>query len=274
MPEGDTLLIVAQRLAPVLEGQEVRALQLRPGQGSRFGPPRGPLREVPRWAGRRVERVHAVGKHLLIEAGGEVLRVHLGMSGSWHRYAPGEPWQRPEAQAGVVLRVDGAVVVCFRPPTVSLGSVCESKRELAALGPDLADEAVDWEAVRVALEARAAAPLWAVLLDQRVAAGFGNVYKSEVLFLHGLHPERRVGEVGVDRVLDAMRAGAALLRENVRPGMRSTTGERAEGRRLWVYGRAGEPCRRCGAPIAVAHHGDPPRVSTWCPACQPREPSG
>ena len=261
MPEGDTVHKVAAVLADLLEGRELTAGELRDHPGV-------PL------AGRRVERVEAVGKHLLVRMNERLeLRSHLGMTGSWHRYAPGERWKRPARQASIVLATDDDVVVCFNAKEVEClragGIRAQDLRR--GLGPDLAaaDEPRLSEILdRARRRAGADAPLIDVLLDQRIACGIGNVYKSELLFLERLHPERTLGATD-DGTLESIYGRARrLLRDNLGPGVRITR-RRSDGRGgLWVYRRAGRPCLECGAPVETARLGFGRRSTYWCPACQ------
>jgi endonuclease-8 len=101
-----------------------------------------------------------------------------------------------------------------------------------------------------------------------VASGIGNVYKSEVLFLEKVHPWRTVASLGDDTAERLYRRAHRLLAANARPGPRSTTGNRRQELH-WVYGRTGEPCRRCGSTIEEGRHGELSRITTWCPTCQP-----
>jgi endonuclease-8 len=213
--------------------------------------------------------VEAIGKHLVVHTSRDwSLRTHLGMTGSWHVYAPGEPWRLTPGKARVILGTEHAVAVCFAAPSVELAPTERVLAGLQRLGPDLTGDAPDVaEAVRRARSATAPT-LADLLLDQHVAAGIGNVFKSEVLFLAGLHPDTPPGDLD-DAALTAIYDRAArLLRGNVGSGRRTTTGSRARERH-WVYGRGGRPCRRCGTAIASAEHGPLRRISYWCRSCQP-----
>jgi endonuclease-8 len=152
-------------------------------------------------------------------------------------------------------------------------------RPLLALGPDLLGLTVgrdgpaplpepDWATVQARAREQPTRPLVDLLLDQRVACGLGNVYKSELLFLHGLHPWAPVGSIAAP-VLDAVyKQGRRLLIANTRRGRRTTRGDGRSGA-LWVYGRAGSPCLRCGEPVQHdAGTGPVPRGTDWCPRCQ------
>jgi len=271
MPEGDTLARIAAGLRPHLAGRVVTAARARlPG-------PR-----VERVVGATITEVLAAGKNLLIRLdNGLELRTHLRMRGTWHRYRPGEPWRRAPGRAVLVLEVPGAVAVCFDAPVVEL---FETRAEaihpsLGRLGPDLLEPAFDADEARRRLRApeRAAMEIGPVLLDQRTLAGIGNVVKSETLFIERVDPFARVADLD-DATLDRLVATARrILLESAarrRGPERVTTLDPATGRALapgplWVYRRAGRPCRRCGTMIRSAAQGpDLPRTTYWCPACQ------
>lgn len=260
MPEGDTVFKVAAYLRPQLQGRRLVAGLVRAG---------GTLD----LAGRCIGEVFARGKHLFIELDDrDLLRSHLGMWGSWHGYAPHEPWQRPRRQAAIVLDTGERVFVCFNPRQVEvLHRAGVRRRRLAvALGPDLLAPGIDFDTVlgRARVIADAQAPIVDALLDQRIAGGIGNVYKSEVLFLEGLDPHTPTGRVGDGALLQLYRRAAELLAGNVRGGPRVTRRAADEAGRLWVYGRTGRPCLRCDAPIRSERLGRGLRSTFWCPVCQ------
>ena len=258
MPEGDTLHGTATGLAPHLVGRTVSAARVRAG---------GP--QVSRIVGATISSVEAVGKNLLIRFdNGLELRTHLRMTGSWHRYRPGEPWRRPAARARLVLEVPGAVAVCFDAPVIEL---FETRAEalhptLARLGPDLLDAAwgpklADEARRRLRDPARATLTISEGLLDQRAVAGIGNIWRNETLFHERVDPWARVADVDDPTIVRLIATARDLLRRSVD----SPTGRSL----IWVYGRAGRPCRRCGnlvrsAPLATGI----PRTTYWCPACQ------
>lgn len=261
MPEGDTVHKLAGILRPLLVGATLEQARLARMAGAE------------RLAGVQVEAVEATGKHLLVRlANGLTLRSHLGMYGSWHRYAPGEPWRKPVRQASIVLWTAHAVLVCFHAREVVLEPTAglAQRDRLERLGPDLLGP--DFDARAAVVRARALqgpdAPLVDMLLDQRVAAGIGNVYKSEVLFLERIAPDRRLADAPDDRVAGLYDRARALLAANLGGGPRITRPE--PGPDLWVYGRRREPCLRCGTPIRYARLGHDLRSTYWCPACQPR----
>ncbi len=277
MPEGDTLFRIATALRPHLAGRRiVAAAARRPG-------PRAEL-----LVGATCESVEARGKHLLIRFdNGLVLRTHLGMHGSWHRYAPGERWQRPPARARIVLETESAVAVCFDAPTVELfdGRAEAIHPALSALGPDLLspdfDESAEDEVVRrLRSPERENLTIAEALLDQRAMAGVGNVYKSETLFVERVNPFEMVAGLDDDTLRRLVRTSRRLLLANSTGGPRTTVTSPSAIRlhsadALWVYDRAGRPCRRCGTAIQRRSHGDLDRSTYWCSACQParEEPS-
>ena len=101
-------------------------------------------------------------------------------------------------------------------------------------------------------------------------AGIGNAYKSEVAFLERLDPWAPVASFDDEELESALRTARRLLQANTRGGARVTTGSGARGEGLWVYGRAGRPCRRCGTLILQRRQGELARQTFWCPRCQPR----
>jgi endonuclease-8 len=267
VPEGDTLFKVAERLRPALHGHRL----------TRFDAPRL-VGDAPK-LGEVVERVEARGKHLLIHfEAGLVLRTHLRMTGSWHVYRERERWQQPAHLARAVVGTDsGWVAVCFQAPVVETyhRAAAAEPPPLAGLGPDLClaasleGDVLDEVVARAERLAPADATLGEALLDQRIAAGVGNVYKSEACFAVGVDPGTPFGDVPADVRREVWRTAARQLQANL-----GHTERRTHPAGLAVYGRRGQPCRRCGTPIRVARHGEQARSTYWCPSCQPRpEPS-
>lgn len=260
MPEGDTVAVAAVALQGALTGATIEGVGGSHPEIVRTGQ---------RIQGSAVSEVTSYGKHLLVHFDNHwSLRVHLGMTGSWHLYRPGERWWTEPGKARVVLETATVVAVCFAAPTVSLGPTDRVTKEVAHLGPDLLDGDADFAAIMERAEASEAPTVADLLLDQRVAAGIGNVYKSEVLFLEKAHPSTPPQQLGPERIEGMYRRAARLLQANRRPGPRTTTGDRR--RDHWVYGHGGWPCPRCGATIESADLGTPPRLTYWCPGCAPR----
>ena len=265
MPEGDTIFRTAEVLRAALVGRRITSARAQPQPGLRRVP------DLSRVVGATVQTVEARGKHLLIGFdNGLTIRSHLRMSGSWHRYRPGEPWRRPARQASAILETPGSVAVAFNTPVVELLTDADLRRSrpLTSLGPDLLGKAFDADEAVRRLRERDAQQLGNALLDQRAASGIGNVYKSEVAFLERMDPWAPVARHSDEELRAALATARRLLQANTRGGARVTTGRAGPGRGLWVYGRAGRPCRRCGTLIRHSRQGELARLTYWCPTCQ------
>lgn len=260
MPEGDTVHQVARLLAPDLAGQVLRLVQAKRLDGACL-------------IGARVTTVVSEGKHLYVACdNGLALRSHLGLYGSWHRYAPGEAWQRPTWQASLVLKTDAKVLVCFNAKEVEILASKGWRRKEARdrLGPDLSLGRPPPAAMLARIEALTAPEtlLADLLLNQGVAAGIGNIYKCEALFLAGLSPLVRRGDLPADTLTRLYELASDLLVANLGGGPRVTRRGPNGDCGLWVYGRARLPCLRCGEPIRRDRLGLNPRSTYWCPSCQ------
>ncbi|MEO5842553.1 MAG: DNA-formamidopyrimidine glycosylase family protein [Acidimicrobiales bacterium] len=256
MPEGDTIHRSAARLRQVLVGATVRNFRAPRIEGDR-----------PK-VGTSIEVVEAVGKHLLIHFDdGLILQTHMRMSGSWHLYRPGERWQRPAHTARVVIEIDGWVAVCFSAPVVRSYRAAAARTPVDHLGVDLclADADVDIALQRIVRFASPDSEIAPVLLDQRIACGIGNVYKSETLFACRVSPFTRLHDVDEATRRSLFETAARLLQANLGAGPRTTVVSGG----LAVYGRLRRPCLRCGTPIERRPQGQPQRVTYWCPRCQP-----
>lgn len=257
MPEGDTVWRTARTLDRALTGHQVKADFRVPALATTT-------------LGARVSGTLSRGKHLLTRFdSGDTLHTHLRMEGAWHLYRPGEPWRRVAHQARVVLTSAEWVAVGFALGVVEVVRTDAEDTVVGHLGPDLLGP--DWDPDRAV--ARVAAeptrPIAEALLDQRNLSGVGNMYQAELLFLAGVHPRTQVADSGdLKRLVD--RAHRLLLANRER-GQQTTTGDLRRGRRLWVYDRLGQPCRRCGTRIDSGQLGPAgrERTSFWCPACQP-----
>ena len=267
MPEGDTIWRAARALHAALAGRRVTAF------ASSMPAVAAAARRL-RVVGRQVAAVEARGKHLLVRfEGGPVLHTHQGMSGSWHLYRKGSRWRQPPHLARAVVEAGEVVAVCFRAPRVELlaAPAAVGTGALGRLGPDVLAEAFDLAQARARLRADGDAEIGAALLDQSHLAGIGNVYKSETLFLCGLHPFRRVAELddaSLDRVVTTARRE---MRRNLDAVARRTRGPAASP--YWVYRRSGRPCLRCGTVVERRMQGRPPRSTYFCPHCQSPGPS-
>ena len=270
MPEGDTIFRAARTLHRALAGARVTEFETRLPQLLSL-PVRG---GVP---GRDVSTVEARGKHLLIAFGDDlVLRTHLRMHGSWHLARPGERWRRPRAHMRIIITTADWLAIGFQIPEaewLTAGSLARHAR-LQALGPDPLSASFDTDEVLARIASDPEATIADVLLNQRVIAGVGNVFKSEVLFECRVHPFDRVRDLEPATISALVTASARGLRRNVtespdRPSDRRTMTNRLNREEtLWVYRRAGKPCHRCGTAIQMRKSGLDARSTYWCPTCQ------
>jgi endonuclease-8 len=261
MPEGDTVFLAGKRLGQAIAGKTLTRGEFR-----------HPELATADLAGRQVLEVRTVGKHIFTHFSGDVsLHSHLKMDGTWDVYPAGARWRHPAHHARVVLAAEGVQAIGFRLHDLKLVPTGEEGRLVEHLGPDLLDpQWTDEHAVRatVALTADPARELGLALLDQRIMAGIGNLYKVEMCFLLKVSPWTPVSEVNPAKVVAL---GRKLLLANAwRPGQ-CTTGDMARGRRNWVYERTRQGCFRCGGRVLVREQGhDVQRRPTWfCPKCQP-----
>jgi endonuclease-8 len=243
MPEGDALHRAARRLQ-VLVGQQLEVETPHP---------RAAVKQLaPRLDGLRLEHVEAIGKNLLLRfEGGLVLRSHLRMKGRWlvlRRDAPifGRPW--------LVLRGDEYVGAMFN------GAVLELDRGIARrLGPDILAEPPDYDTMRERLrDENQQRQVGDALLDQRLVAGIGNLWKAESLWHARVSPWRRLAEVSDTELRATLEAAHRLMRGRL-------DGAPGSAR---AYRRKGRSCPRCGTAIKSWPQGDDARMAYWCPECQ------
>ncbi|MFE5877972.1 DNA-formamidopyrimidine glycosylase family protein [Rhodococcus sp. NPDC056506] len=262
MPEGDTVWRAANELRAALAEKVLTTCDVR----------------VPRYAtvdlsGHRVDSVASRGKHLLIRVGEASIHTHLKMEGQWQIYRPGERWRRPAHQARIILATEDSVAVGFSLGITEILELGQEQEAVGHLGPDLLG--TDWDSSVAARNLRAAdsEPIGIALLDQRVMAGLGNVYRNEICFLRGIHPKTPTRLAGnLDAIVDL---SFRTINVNKARRIRVTTGDTRPGRQTWVYGRRGKPCRRCGTRIREDTLG-PDQLTErnifFCPACQPFTP--
>lgn len=275
MPEGDTIFRAARTLNRALAGEVVTKFETQLPQLARvdFDTP---------IAGRTVCAVEASGKWVHMKFSGDLtLLTHMLMSGSWHIYKSGEAWQRGRAQMRVAVYTEKYVAVAFQVPIAEFHTEATLRRHrsVARLGPDVLAQEFDIEAAADRIEAHPETELGVALLNQGMVAGLGNVYKSEVCFAGGVNPFRLVGALRREEVLALLAHARVFLLANVAEGsgdqmvtytgLRRTTGRADPSERLWVYGRRGEGCRKCGTGILSLKQGLDARVTFWCPQCQP-----
>lgn len=260
MPEGDTVHRTAARLTKALGGATLRRADLR-----------HPRLATADLTGRVFDRARPVGKHLFLRvSGGLSLHCHLGMDGSWRLYDPRR--RAPVShRTRVLLQTDDTLALGQLLLELALVRTPEEHRLVGHLGPDLLDP--EWSAGHAAeaerrLTADPGRELGLALLDQRVMAGVGNVFKAEVCFLLGVSPWTPVSEVDATRAVALCRE---LLVVNAGRADRVTTGDPRRGNHSWVYGRERTGCLRCGGRVlaGVQGTGTRERVAHYCPRCQP-----
>ena len=279
MPEGDTIYRSARAMQKAIGGKVCTGFETGLAPLARVND------EAP-VAGREVEKVEARGKWLLVHFSGDLILVtHMLMSGSWHLYRTGEKWWMGKDRMRAVIRTGDWQAVAFNVPVAEFHTARSLARytQIPKLGVDLLGGEYTREAGVARLKAYGAehpeAEIAVVLLNQRVLAGLGNVYKSEVAFAAGVNPFRAMATL-TDRELETMAEVAGKwMKVNVLDGAgdgivtysgnRRTTGSSDRSERLWVYGRQGQECRRCGALVEMRKQGEQARSTYWCPGCQP-----
>ena len=256
MPEGDTIRSAANRIAAALIDKDIESIQT---PHPRFGKDRWP----DRLSGRRVRAVDAHGKHLLMRfEGGLTIHSHLRMGGAWGIYPRGKRWHRGAHRAWLVIRTADHEVVQFDGPVLELMTDGRSRfdKRIALLGPDvLAPEFDDAAFLRRVRDDDQTRTLGDALLDQRIVAGIGNIWKAEGCWAAQIDPWRRLAEVSDDEALAVIHA--------TRPGMQRSATE-GFPKDVKIYKRTGTPCPRCGTKISARGQGDDNRTTYWCPGCQ------
>jgi endonuclease VIII len=257
MPEGDTIHYAANRIRPVLQGQVPDAIRT---PHPRHAKDRWPER----LEGTTVTDVNAHGKHLFLRFDDDLtIHSHLRMTGSWRVHPEGQRWHRAPRRAWLVITKDDNNVVQFDGPVLELMTETRRRfdRRLALLGPDIIKD--DFDAGEVIRRARADDPtrgLGDALLDQRIVAGIGNLWKAEGCWLAELDPWRRLQDVTDEelrRVLDELR-----------PRMQQSARDGNQTRHREIYNNTGRACPRCATKITARGQGDDNRTTYWCPGCQ------
>ncbi len=279
MPEGDSIFRSARTLNKTLAGKVVTNFETTVALLARVND------DTP-VAGRMVERVEARGKWCLMFFSGDlILLTHMRMSGSWHIYKTGERWQAPRSAMRVVITCGDVQAVAFNVPVAEFHTAhsLERSADVPKLGLDVLGEKYTIDtavhALRKHRRSHPDAEIGSVLLNQRVLAGIGNIYKSEIAFAAGVNPFRTMQTISdheLERIAEiAQRYMRANVAEGAGAGIVTYTGNRRttramdRGSRRWVYGRQGQECRRCGAIIEMRRQGTGARSSYWCPSCQP-----
>ncbi len=258
MPEGDTIHHAARRIRAVLL-ERVPEQILTPH----------PRHRMDRWperlAGRAVRAVDAHGKHLFVRFDGDLtLHSHLRMTGSWGVHREGARWKRARRRAWLVMRSGEWEVVQFDGPVLELMRESRTRfdRRLAALGQDVIGASFDeQEFLRRVRADDPARTIGDALLDQRIVAGIGNVWKSESCFAAAINPWRPLAGIADEEAVAIVRFARERMRE-------SADGDGFSSRPRAVYNRAGMPCERCATPIRRHGQGDDNRLTYWCPGCQ------
>ena len=254
MPEGDSYTLAAERMRPVLVGRTITSVT-------------GAAPDVRRLSGSitgaEVTEVRTLGKHLMIDlANGLTIHIHLGMPG---RFQVGRLPAAEGAAVRLALNTDAGSASVLAAPTVEVDRRKVVDHELRRVGPDLLADEFDWDRFRhQAAVYPAERTVSDFLLDQRVMAGIGNVYKCETLFLEGIEPRRTMDRIDPAQRDSLARRARRLMLANARRSRRATTGDGG----FWVYQRAGRACRRCRTEILSAWIGEPARITYWCPTCQ------
>jgi endonuclease VIII len=274
MPEGDTIFRSARALHQAFAGQKVIRFETAYALLASVND-QSPV------AGRIIERVESRGKWLLVHFSGDlILATHMLMSGSWHIYRAGERWRRARSHMRIVLSSAEMVAVAFDVPVARFHTARTLERfaAVAGLGPDLLGKSFAADEAEARLLEHGEEEVGNVLLNQRVMAGIGNVFKSEICFACGVNPFRKVAALRPPEVDCLLSTARRFLAANVADGAgdgivtytgaRRTTGASNPAARLWVYRRAGETCRRCGTPILMQRQGLGARSTYWCPDCQ------
>jgi endonuclease VIII len=284
MPEGDTIYRAARALQRAIGGKTVTGFETGLAKLARANDD-APL------VGRVVEKVESRGKWCLIFFSGDLILVtHMLMSGSWHLYRAGERWQMGRGRMRVVIRTEDWEAVGFNIPVAEFHTArsLERSEQVPKLGPDILSEGFTVEGGVERLTAfgweNPDAEIAVALLNQRVIAGLGNVYKSEVAFAAGVNPFRAMRTITQRETETMVDVAQRYMKANVVDGAgdgivtysgnRRTTHAMDREERLWVYRRQGEECRRCGTAVMMRKQGVQARSTYWCPECQPWVGSG
>lgn len=283
MPEGDTIYRSARALQRALAGEVVTGFETGLALLARVND------ETP-LTGRTIEKVESRGKWCLLYFSGDLILVtHMLMSGTWHIYRTGEKWWMGRSRMRVAIRTADWQAVAFNVPICEFHTArsLERSSQVPQLGPDILSDEFTVEGgigrLRGYGEANPEAEIAVVLLNQRVLAGLGNVYKSEVAFAAGVNPFRAMSTIS-EREMEVMtETSQRYMKANVLDGSgdgivtysgnRRTTNNANREERLWVYGRQGQECRRCGALVMMRKQGEQARSTYWCPECQPWVPA-
>lgn len=289
MPEGDTIFRTATSIRKWMDGRVITSAESVL-----------PQLQVRRLIGRTLNGVTAVGKHLLMTFPGQVeppcgqteptptieptlvLRTHMRMTGSWHVYSATDTWQRPRRQARLILEAGDHLAVCFNAPIIDLIPELVGRlgvgvnQAVSHLGPDILDQPFDVQRAVDRVRARGQGgkrAIGEILLDQRIVAGIGNIYRCETLFAEGVSPWSAIGTLDDSALRNLLLRAEMLMKANLGPVVARTFGvdrrPPTEGGVTWVYRRAQRPCLVCQSLILSRPQGEQARTAYWCPTCQP-----
>jgi endonuclease VIII len=274
VPEGDTIFRSARALHQGLAGREVTLFETAYA-------PLASVHDQSPVTGRIIEQVESRGKWLLIHFSGDlILATHMLMSGSWHIYRVGERWHRARSHMRVVLGTHDLLAVAFDVPVARFYTARTLERfaGVAGLGPDVLGSSFAADEAAARLLEHGDEEVGNVLLNQRVMAGIGNVFKSEICFACGINPFRKIASLRPPEIECLLGTARRFLAANVADGAgdgivtytggRRTTDSSDPAARLWVYHRKGSQCRRCGTAILTRKQGSGARSTFWCPECQ------
>ncbi len=273
MPEGHTIHRYARKHWDDLGGQKIATSS-----------PQGRFSSgAARLDGRTLTAIKAHGKHLFYRwEGGETLHIHLGLFGRFRRHTiPANEADLPPPSDGTRLVMTGEdVTIYLSGPTICRLVDPDTEASVRSrLGPDPLDDDSEIQKLKEfqANLARRSIPIGAALLDQKVTAGIGNVYRAEALFLAGIDPQIPAKDLSSESAVQLWSLSTELLRRGERAGRIITVDPTDVGakrrsdlkkrERLYVYKRQGEPCRRCGTPISMSDMAN--RHIWWCSSCQP-----
>ena len=283
MPEGDTIYRSARAMQRAIGGKLCTGFETGLATLARVND------DTP-ITGRTIERVESRGKWLLVHFSGDlILLTHMLMSGSWHLYRAGEKWWMGKDRMRAVIRTADWQAVAFNVPVAEFHTARSLERysQVPKLGVDVLGDEYTIETGVASMQAYGTehpeAEIAVVLLNQRVLAGLGNVYKSEVAFAAGVNPFRAMSTLTTKELEVMADVAGKWMKVNVLDGAgdgivtysgnRRTTGATNRNERLWVYGRQGQECRRCGALVEMRKQGEQARSTYWCPGCQPWIPA-
>jgi endonuclease-8 len=302
MPEGDTIFRTATTLRPAMEGGVIENARIRDRQfeceriigrdvtaieargkhllihlAFSYSPPSkgGARREIHDTSVTPVARssTEAENPSPSLSPGARgtlIIHSHMGMTGSWHVYHPGQPWRKPTHYAALELSINNLEVICFSPRLLELLTADQLRRHahIHRLGPDLLAHEFDMPTALARFRARNSLPLGEAVMNQTLVCGIGNIYKSEILYLMAFDPFAPVERFSDDELTAMLQKARYLLRRNS-GGPNRMTRFGSDAGRMWVYGNSGRPCPKCGTIIELRRQGDAGRTTCWCPECQP-----